>query len=86
MTFLPPFWRGLQVVGGSAYLTALILVGLFLWVFASVISSTPIDVLKRRVVISAWVVLPSALTYTLWLAIPASFSNVHAGHYYTLVD
>ena len=51
-------------------MTALILIALFLWVFASVISSTPIDLLKRRVVVSAWVVLPSVLAYTLWLPIP----------------
>lgn len=73
MYLLPPFWRGLQVAGGSIYLTSLILIAVFLWVFASVISSAPIDVLKRKLVVSAWVILPAALTYTLWLAVPGSF-------------
>ena len=87
MYLLPPFWRGLQVVVGSVYLTSLILIAVFLWVFASVVSSAPIDVLKRKLVVSAWVVLPAALTYTLWLAVPGSLKNdVHTKCFNALVD
>lgn len=84
----PPFWRGLQVAVGSVYLTALILIALFLWVFASVVSSAPIDVLKRKLVVSAWIVLPAALTHTLWLTVPGSFqkNDVHAKCFNALVD
>jgi hypothetical protein len=39
---------------------------LFLWVLASIISTTSVDVLKRRIAISAWIALPSLPAAIAW--------------------
>jgi hypothetical protein len=55
----PNFFREIQVWMSVAYAAYAIVLTLFLWILVSLISTTSVDVLKRRAAISAWIALPS---------------------------
>jgi hypothetical protein len=57
--FIPGFPRGIELLVSVAYTAQAIVLTLFLWILASLISTTSIDVLKRRIAISAWIALPT---------------------------
>jgi hypothetical protein len=68
--FLADHFRALQVFASVAYAAGVIVLGLFLCVLASIISTTSVDVLKRRAAIFAWIALPSLPTGVVLLFVP----------------
>jgi hypothetical protein len=68
--FGPSFLGGLQVFAGSFAVAAVILIALFLWIFASIASTIAPAALKRRATISVWIGFPAAPYCILWLTNP----------------
>jgi hypothetical protein len=56
----PGFWRLGQVETSAVAAATTIVLALLLWMIVSFVSAVPLDVLKRRAVIFAWIALPSA--------------------------
>lgn len=49
------------------------LIAFFVWTFASVVSSTPIATLKRKLAIVAWLSAPPTLVFIIWAAASGGF-------------
>ena len=59
-------FRSLGVASALGAVAALIVCGLVLWLVTSIVSSTPIRVLKERAAIAAWIGIPAAVELSLF--------------------
>jgi hypothetical protein len=57
----------IQLPDTVALFAGLITVSLLTWIFVSIVSATPIPILKKRVLLSVWICGPAALQFALWL-------------------
>jgi hypothetical protein len=73
--FIPGFPRGIELLVSVTYTAEAIMLTLFLWILASMISTTSVDVLKRRIAISAWIALPSVPAAIGWV-IPSNYGTL----------
>jgi hypothetical protein len=64
--WLGPVFRFIQVNLVFGWTAAVVVTGLFIWLFVSVASSTPVPILKHRAVIVGWITIPAVLAGVLF--------------------
>ena len=66
-TILDQILNLLRLPGAIGILAGLIVVSLLAWIFISIVSTTPVPILQRRVLITAWITVPAAPQFAVWM-------------------
>jgi len=74
-------FRAAGVANSMVAIAGAVATSMFVWLFGSILSTTPSAILKRKAALSAWIGGPAALAFLLWFSFPVPFIERHMYFY-----